>query len=66
MGEGVTILLAALAAGGQILNVFLNLRIRTAILEQDKAQRVETDTRLKDYVQKATCDAWHHPANARY
>jgi hypothetical protein len=64
MGEAVTILLAGLAAVGQVANVFLNLRIRTALLEQDKQQRIENETRLKDYVTEKTCHARHWPGHA--
>lgn len=60
----VAIAIAGVSLAGQLVNVLLHLRIRTAILEQDKAAAREVDEKLKEYVQKETCFATHHP-NAR-
>ena len=57
----VAIVAAALSLLGQMINVYLYLRIRNAILEQDKTANKETDEKLKEYVQKETCFATHHP-----
>ena len=65
MGEATTIL-AILALGGQLVNIYLHLRIRTAVLEQDKQQRKECDTRHEHYVLKETCNATHFGRHAQY
>jgi len=55
--ELLAVLLAGLGFVGQGINVFLNLRIRNAMLEQEKEQRNNLDVKLKDYVLKETCRA---------
>lgn len=64
-GELVTIGLAVLAAGGQVVNIVLNLRIRNAILEQDKEQREDTDERLNKYVLTELCKQIHGETTRR-
>jgi hypothetical protein len=60
------ILLTILALGGQAVNVLLNLRIRNALLEQDKEQREKTDEKLMNYVLTETCHARHTESHLRY
>jgi hypothetical protein len=56
MGEATTIILAILALGGQLVNVYLNLRIRTAILVSEKTTLKQVGA---EFVRVEVCTAYH-------
>jgi hypothetical protein len=66
-GSIVAIAVAGVGLAGQVVNVFLHLRIRNAILEQALSADEKFDKKLQDYVLEKTCQATHRlEARQRY
>jgi hypothetical protein len=60
MSEGIiALIIAGVSLLGQVANIYLHLRVRNAILENDKEARQERDERLKEYVLIEVCDERH-------
>jgi hypothetical protein len=54
--QWLTAICALLAIAGQVWNVVLNLKLRTALLEQEQRIDARIDLKLKDYQRRDICE----------